>query len=399
MLETRDESQPAQPVQREQPRVPRVPRVRYRLRPGEVLAILLFWGFLATLTATGRLLDPRIPELRPDIASALISLAFIEYSIWAAITFPIVGLVNWVSANPRRQRAALRVLLIAVGLVVTAVVTTILWIVRAHLFSPPRGLQRSPPWYGGIIRGEFVGDLILYCAVLGAAFARNYFLEAQARLVQTQELQAQAAHLEARLAEAQLAALRTQLNPHFLFNTLNAISTLVERDPRGVRRMIARLSDLLRFTLEEGGAQEIPLERELSLLRRYLDIMEFRFGDRLKVEMHIDDDVRAALVPNLILQPLVENALKHGIDLIEGAGAVVVEAHRDEGNVVLTVRDNGPGLSGAESRARRGVGLRNTMARLEQLYGTDQQFSLRPADGGGAVARVRLPFHTEQAAS
>jgi two-component system, LytTR family, sensor kinase len=374
-------------------------RDRYRLRPGEVLGILLFWGFLATLTATGRLLDPRIPELRPDIGSAVISLAFIEYSIWAALTFPIIGLVNRVSAGAiGRDKWASRTTLVVVGLAVAMSVSTILWIVRSRLlFHGPPG--RHPPWYGGIFRGEFVGDLILYAAVLGAAFARNYFLQSQTRLDETRLLQAEAAKLQARLAEAQLAALRTQLNPHFLFNTLNAISTLVERDPRGVRRMIARLSELLRHTLEQTEEHEVSIDRELALLQRYLDIMAVRFGDRLEVALDVDGDVRAALVPNLVLQPLVENALKHGVDAIESVGRVEVAAKRDGDDVILTVRDNGPGPNGVKSDSGVGVGLRNTQARLQQLYGTRQHFELRRAEGGGTIARIRLPFHTEAVAT
>jgi two-component system LytT family sensor kinase len=365
---------------------------RYRLRPGEVLAILLFWGFLATLTATGRLLDPRIPELRPEIGSAIISLAFIEYSIWAALTFPIVWLVNWVSLMSRR-RALSRALLLVVGVAVAMGVSTVLFIIRSRLLRGPGGPH--PRWYGGIFRGEFAGDLIVYAAVLGAAFARNYFIQAQARLNETRELQAQTAQLQARLAEAQLDALRMQLNPHFLFNTLNAISTLVERDPRGVRRMIARLSELLRHTLEESREQEISVERELALLQRYLDIMEVRFGERLRVTLDIDDNVRDALVPNLVLQPLVENALKHGVDEIEGVGTVEVSAKRAGEDVVLSVRDNGPGPVARQRASNGGVGLRNTVARLNQLYGPAQHFELRGAEGGGTVARMRIPYHTE----
>jgi hypothetical protein len=135
---------------------------------------------------------------------------------------------------------------------------------------------------------------MVYLAVLGAALARDYFLRYQARLEETTRLQSRAARLEAQLAEARLDALRTQLNPHFLFNTLNAVSTLVERDPRGVRRMIARLGELLRHTLDEKNEQEITLERELDLLRRYLDIMEVRFQGRLSVTLDVADDVRDA---------------------------------------------------------------------------------------------------------
>jgi two-component system, LytTR family, sensor kinase len=380
MRESRLESQPAPNASD-----------RFRLRPGELLGIVLFWAFLATLTATGRLLDPRIPELRPDISSAVISLAFIEYSIWAALTVPIIWLVSRLTGDGR-QRAARALLLVVLGVVIAVAVSTILADFRARLLPFPRGARLSRT--SAILRGEFVGDLIVYFAILGAALARNYFLQSQARLIDTRRLQAHAAELNAQLAEAQLALLRTQLNPHFLFNTLNAISSLVERDPRGVRRMIARLSELLRHTLDQPVEQEIPLDREIELLRRYLDIMEVRFQGQLTVSLEVADNVRDALVPNLILQPLVENAFKHGIGALQGPGNLSVAALRSGDDVVLTVRDNGPGLV-APRREGGGLGLRNSMARLEQLYGPRQRLTLRPAgDGAGTIAEVVLPYHT-----
>jgi two-component system, LytTR family, sensor kinase len=363
---------------------------RFRLRPGEILGIIAFWAFLAALTATGRLLDPRLPE-RPETTSAFIALAFIEYAIWAVLTFPIIRLVNSLSRDSEGQWRNLAIF-VAVGFIVAIGVDTLLGAFRRHLlpFPPPRFVLG--PW-GNLVRFGFLDDLLVYFAVLGAAMARHYFLRYQARVDETRLLRAETAELEARLAEAQLAVLRTQLNPHFLFNTLHAISSLVERDPKGVRRMIARLSELLRHTLDQSAEQEVPLERELELLQRYLDIMEVRFQGKLEVTVRIDERVRDALVPNLILQPLVENALKHGVSATEEAGRVEVQAHREDGDIVLMVRDNGPGLSPTSNS--KGVGLRNTIARLEQLYGPKQRFALRAAEGGGTIAEVRLPYHTQ----
>jgi LytS/YehU family sensor histidine kinase len=207
------------------------------------------------------------------------------------------------------------------------------------------------------------------------------------------------------LAEARLAVLSAQLNPHFLFNTLHAVSSLVERDPRGVRRMIARLSELLRVTLEGTKEQEIPLSRELELLRLYLDIMQVRFQGKLAIEMDIDDDVTDALVPSFVLQPLVENAVMHGVTKLEGEGRIELRARRSGDDLIITVRDNGPGIDAAAQRRPEaldhprgpgsgGVGLRSTRARLEQLYGAEHTLSLRPAPDGGAVAEVVLPYHT-----
>jgi two-component sensor histidine kinase len=368
----------------------------FRLRPGEILAILLFWAFLAALTATGRLLDPRIPELRPDISAAITTLAFVEYSVWAALTFPLVGLVTRLGMSPRRHPSRI-VGLAVLGFVIAVAVSTLSFVMRAKLLPRPSGV---PPlglaWYRGVLfRAEFVGDLMVYCAVLGAAFSRNYFLQSQARLDETRRLQSETAELQARLAESHLAALRAQLNPHFLFNTLNAISSLVERDPRGVRRMIARLSELLRYTLDASTEQEIPLSRELELLSRYIDIMQIRFGDRLTVTIDAVTELESALVPNLILQPLVENAIQHGVARVEGRGQIHIQARRRSDDLVLTVRDNGPGPVDGTSRDA-GVGLRNTVARLRQLYDGRQRFALKSGENGGAVAEVVLPFHTSQ---
>jgi len=366
---------------------------RIPLRPAELAAIILFWLFFAVLNAAGRLIDPRIPGLRPEVTHAVLILSFIEYAIWALLTVPIVWLAHRFTISSS-ERASRLLFFLAVGVVLAILVDTISSQFRAHLLPPPPG---RPPrgMFTNIIRFEFLDDFMVYLAVLGAALARDYFLRYQARLEETTRLQSQAARLEAQLAEARLDALRTQLNPHFLFNTLNAVSTLVERDPRGVRRMIARLSELLRHTLDETDEQEIPLDRELDLLRRYLEIMEVRFQGRLAVTMNIAEDVRDALVPNLVLQPLVENALKHGATGAEGEGRVEVSARRDGNLVHLEVRDNGPGPIASSTSS--GVGIKNTVARLEQLYGTKQRFSLRAADGGGAIAEVELPYHTERA--
>ena len=349
-----------------------------------------FWAFLAALSAAGRLIDPRGPELRPEVASGLLTLSFAEYSIWAVLTVPIFMLAHrfTVTAENRGRRI---VLFMALGLVIAILVDTVLAQVRMHVLPPPAGRFRPPPTLlGNVLRFQFLYDYMVYLAVFAAALARDYFLRYQARLEETTLLQAQASKLEAQLADARLSALRSQLNPHFLFNTLNAISSLVERDPRGVRKMIARLGELLRHTLEETESQEIVLERELELLRRYLEIMEVRFQGKLEATVSADDDVKGALVPNLILQPLVENALKHGVSASDGRGRVDVNAVRSGDQIVLTVRDHGPG-PGEESDS--GVGLSNTIARLDQLYKSRQRFSLKPAPGGGSIAEIRLPYH------
>lgn len=351
-----------------------------------------FWAFLAALSAAGRLINPRGPELSPEVASGLLTMSFVEYSIWAVLTVPIFMLAHrfTVTAETGRRRI---VLFMALGLVIAILVDTVLAQVRPHVLPPPSRFRQPPSLFGNLLRFQFLYDYMVYLAVFAAALARDYFLRYQARLAETTHLQAQAARLEAQLADARLTALRSQLNPHFLFNTLNAISSLVERDARGVRKMIARLGELLRHTLEETESQEIVLERELELLRRYLDIMEVRFQGKLEATITADEDVKRALVPNLILQPLVENALKHGVSASDGSGRVEVSAVRSGDQVVLTVRDHGPGPGEAEND--NGVGLTNTIARLDQLYKARQRFSLKPAPDGGSVAEIRLPYHED----
>jgi two-component system, LytTR family, sensor kinase len=199
--------------------------------------------------------------------------------------------------------------------------------------------------------------------------------------------------------QARLQALRYQLNPHFLFNTLNAVSGLMDEDPRGVRRMIARLSELLRHTLQEAPDEEIPVHEELAVLRHYLEIVEIRYQGRLRTSVIADPDAEEALVPSLILQPLAENAMMHGVAKAGGYGRIDVRARRVGDELVLTVKDTGRG-DGEESSdsppktAGSGIGLRHTRERLEALYGTDQRFELRPVPGGGMIAEIALPFHT-----
>ncbi len=209
----------------------------------------------------------------------------------------------------------------------------------------------------------------------------------------SQQNEWKASQLESRLAEAQLQALKTQLNPHFLFNTLNAVSTLMHRDVRAANRMMTQLSDLLRLSLETSGAQEVPLKLELDFLDRYLEIQRARFPDRLHVCLEVQPEVLDALVPNFILQPLVENAIRHGIARRSAPGSLEIVARRANGLVELVVRDNGAGFpAGRHLLPREGVGLANTRARLRHLYGAAHRFELRNVPTGGAEVLIVIPF-------
>ena len=203
-----------------------------------------------------------------------------------------------------------------------------------------------------------------------------------------------ASQLETQLTQAQLQALKMQLQPHFLFNTLHSISALVHRDPETADRMIARLGDFLRLTLENSGAQEVSLQKELEFLRCYLDIERVRFQDRLTTSLDVEPRALDTPVPNLILQPIVENALRHGVAQRSTPGRVEISAKRENGSLRIQVRDNGPGLSAitkSNGKIREGLGLSNTRARLAQLYGAAHRFELSNAPGGGLVVTLEIP--------
>jgi two-component system, LytTR family, sensor kinase len=202
------------------------------------------------------------------------------------------------------------------------------------------------------------------------------------------------AALRVRLSQAQLEALKSQLHPHFLFNTLNSVASLMHWDVAAADEMVTQLSELLRETLQHPGTHEITLADELALIERYLAIVRVRFQDRLTVTYDIEPGVTSALVPHFLLQPLVENALEHGIALEPGPGCVGISAARDGDRVRIVVRDDGPGLDPAVATNGNGVGLANTRARLVELYGDKQRLILEPAAPRGARAIVELPYHT-----
>jgi two-component system, LytTR family, sensor kinase len=225
-------------------------------------------------------------------------------------------------------------------------------------------------------------SVFMYFTVLGCVYAFSYYQEARER--ETRE-----ARLAAQLSEAKLGALRMQLHPHFLFNSLNAITVLVrDQKTREASDMLELLSRLLRQVLQREHGELIPLRQELQFIEEYLGIEQVRFSDRLSVRWEIDEVVRDALVPSFILQPLVENAVRHGIAKRAENGVIEVIAHREGRAVILTIRDNGPGyLAGSPE----GVGLTNTRARLAALYGAEAELKIE-SDAEGTVAIIRLPF-------
>jgi two-component system LytT family sensor kinase len=265
-----------------------------------------------------------------------------------------------------------------------------------ELFVPLLGAEQGSLMQR-LIGRSFI-NVFSYAAIVGIAHAARYY-----RLMM--ERRAREAELERQLLQARLQALESQLHPHFLFNTLHTIGSLIRvGEHAAALRMLSGLGDLLRQALRNRDAQEVPLRDELDFVGRYLDVERVRFQDRLRTHVQVDDDVPGdVLVPHLILQPLVENAIRHGVEARGAGGAVEIRVRRDDGLLWMTVRDDGPGPNGngADGSATgdgsgkangRGIGLGNTRERLRHLYGDDHRFELG-GDAGGAVATIAVPFH------
>lgn len=370
------------------------PATSWRPKAIELLAILTVWGLFTALSAGRIILDPDRAGSSATTDGILFTVAM--FSTWAIVTPGIFWIADYLGAGGHFkpwQRISLHAASAVTVSIAVDVVTDIIRNVYLHT---------GPDTVGSVMASirmsieearalGFIYELIIYAMILAVGFARAYYRRLQERRVQATELRAQ-------LTEARLQALRMQINPHFLFNTLNAVSGLVERDPKGVRTMVARLSALLRHTLTqdgEDGRQEVPLHRELDVLDDYLEIMHVRFGDRLKVEREIDDGVQDALVPDLILQPIVENAIKHGVGPQEEGGRVRIAAQKRNGYLHLSVDDDGPGMAGdGLPEASEGIGLRNVKERLQRLYGNDHRMRIEPGRSAGVVVELRIPYHT-----
>lgn len=244
--------------------------------------------------------------------------------------------------------------------------------------------------------------LMSYATILLVSHALVYYQQYQEEELKASRLKAELAEAQLQITQAQLQALKMQLHPHFLFNTLNSVSALLDEDVEAADEMLARLGDLLRMTLTNSGAQEVTLQEELEFLRCYLEIERVRFQDRLTIQMDIDPQALDALVPNLILQPIVENAIRHGIASRINPGRIEIRAARAGDALQLQVKDNGPGIQTKSDLAvtsREGVGLSNTRARLKQLYGPRHRFELSDAVGGGLLLTIEIPFQMDRAVS
>jgi sensor histidine kinase YesM len=234
-------------------------------------------------------------------------------------------------------------------------------------------------------------NFITYWVIVGVSHAAEFYRRYRER-------ERAAALLETQLAQAQLQALKMQIQPHFLFNSLNSIAALIEEDSARAGRMIARLGDFLRLTLANSDTQVSTVTRELEFIKTYLDIEQVRFEDRLRVQFEIDQQAGMANVPSMILQPIVENAIQHGVSQREAVSHIYITVRRDDEVLIMSVKDRGPGRPGANGNGNsneRGLGLANTKMRLQNLYGVNQRMEICNVPGGGLIVTLTIPFVEE----
>ena len=315
----------------------------------------------------------------------LVVLTFLGWMVWAALTPPVVRLTRRVPLERARIARALAVHFVAAFACV--VLLTTFWEVLSRELVTLTGVAASGFWRTLLnpVGHAMVGFVTYGCIVV--AVTAHDAVERSHRAALT------AARLERDVAQARELAIKMQVHPHFLFNTLHAVSVLITEDPATARSMVVHLGDFLRATLARAGRAEVTLREELELLAHYLDVERLRFGDRLAVDVAADDGLLEAYVPDLVLQPLAENAIKHGVSTRTGAHRISIRAARRGARLELTVEDDGVGSD--PNGIREGVGLRSTRQRLAHLYGDDGALTLAPRPDGGARATVSLPYHLE----
>jgi signal transduction histidine kinase len=362
--------------------LPAPARPRYGFRWPVVLGVATLLAFLSSVLSisfTRALGNP------PANWVSLVVLNAAYWYIWALFTPSIV----WLSQHFRFERQGLvRALLIHLPSValfsfahMAAMTGVEWWLASSRTFPLWSEIQRPALM-------DFNWEMTTYWAIAGLSHAVLYYRESRDRALRTSQL-------ETRLIEAQMAALRHQLQPHFLFNTLHAISALMHRDVDAADRTLMRLSDLLRMTLENLGRHENTLKAELDFLSKYLEIEQTRFADRLVVRFDIEPDALDALLPTLLLQPLVENAIKHGVSKRVGPGHIEIRARQDHDKLRIEVRDDGRGLSETALTAlQKGIGVSTTRARLQHQFGADFRFEFHRLEQGVAVV-VAVPWRTE----
>ena len=346
-------------------------------------AFLGFWTVIGLVFSTQFYLSNSVFGYSSVTWREAIAFSLGDWYLWAILSLLIVRLGH---AFPFHRRNLAKRVVIHVA--ASAMISAVYIVVRAAIAQLQGPMLGFTSTLGGNLQALFLKNslfnLSVYWVILSVSQAFDYYRKLQEREWRTAEL-------ERRLAEAKLMALQMQLNPHFLFNTLHTISALMHKDVEAADRMIARLSELLRLALENTDANEVSLGEELDFLKRYLEIEQTRFGERLAVRMDIAPDTLNLRVPNLLLQPLVENAIRHGIEPHARPGVIELSSHRKQGRLHLQVRDNGAGLPSGVT-VEGGVGVSNTRARLQHLYGDCHALEFSSSAQGGLVVNVTLPL-------
>ena len=332
------------------------------------------FGILFSIQASAR---PRTPGGRALSWTEALTIGFVDMTGWVLMALVAFAVARRV---PIQRGRMVRLILVYLASMIAAFILRTWWQFLASSLTGPTRLT----FWQAIVLGSALKALI-YSLLLGVGYALVY-----ARQLHERELRE--AQLETELLSAHLNVLKMQLQPHFLFNTLNSISSLMYADVGAADRMVARLADFLRQTLRTIDTQEVTLQEEMNFLTLYLDIERTRLRDRLEICLDVDDGARVALVPHLILQPLVENAIRHAIAPRVEGGSVTILAKRRGDRLQLVVRDDGPGLQSDPNTT--GLGLQNTRQRLQHLYPGTHRFVIRNGPGGGAEVEVEIPYRS-----
>ena len=347
--------------------------------------IPLWWLTLALFDATKTVAVMRAEGMRHNWP-VLFVIEALSWLPWAVATWFIVALAQRLRSAPPAVAWSLHVLTAFCANTAFAAWTTLL-VVTFRPFGPDFPSRAFPHFLNG-----FSGDLLTTIVFYALILAMNSFFESRERLVK-QNLQL--AQLGEQLAQAQLSALRCQIEPHFLFNALNSIAGLIrERQSREAIATLVTLSDFLRRTISASNRQEVPLSEELDFVRQYLATQKVRFAERLQLSVDVPAELHDAAIPNLILQPLVENAIKHGIAKRQEGGSVRIAASSQDNRLHIRVSNDGPSLAPGWEEVATGVGLTNVRARLKALYGDAASFVMRPRTPGGVEAAITVPLRT-----
>jgi two-component system, LytTR family, sensor kinase len=354
------------------------------------LAVIGVWVLLGVLYAGPVYLEVRSEGMGHN-ALRVFSWGILTWLVWAALTPFIIWLARRFPLDFTSWKRALLVHVPAFLLTsaVHSAAATFIRLTTRPFQGMNEGEMQFWPSFVGRVQGSLASNLLVYCMVLGVCYAIDYYRKYRER-------EFLATQLEAQLVQAQLDSLRMQLHPHFLFNTLNGIVGLVrDNKNEAAVNMLVGLSDLLRHALEHSSKQEVELREELNFIQLYLNLQQMRFSDRLNVEIDVEPATTRALVPNLILQPLAENALRHGFGRSVASGVIGIRSNVENGYLRLMVYDNGAGLPRDWQLQRSaGIGLANTTARLDQLYEDGYEFDVRNREQGGVEVVLRIPFRS-----